>query len=188
MSTQAELDFWINEADPDVDICDKRFSDEDFLRLIFPEIAGKPKSIVEIGCGIGRLTNKVKEQYPGTDVTGIDINPRFLKIARQRGSANYVLASDLDSCKNVDFIYSVLLFQHLDNQTKAEYIRQAGRALSKGGAFLFQYVEGDHASRAMYDAKIEDVRQWCEDSGLKITLERKNQVGERWTWIKAIKK
>lgn len=188
MTTRTDADFWLNEATAEDDICDKRLNDEDFLRLIIPEVGNLPKYIVEIGCGIGRLTNKMQELYPDAEVTGIDINPQFLKIASQRGSANYILADNLDDCRGVDFIYSVLVFQHLDSKAKQTYIRQAGRALRKGGTLFFQYVEGDHASRAMYDAKIADVRLWCEEAGLEIENIKTDTVCERWTWVRAVKK
>ncbi len=193
MTTRTDTDFWLNEATAEDDICDKRLSVLDFLVRIFPEIHAEAKAgkILEIGCGIGRITNALQYQLPRAEVIGTDINQSFLDIAKTNSKlreARYVCTDNLKEFTNIDFIYSVLVFQHLSNEAKAEYISQAGKALRKNGALLFQYVEGDHASRAMYDAKIEDIRQWCEDAGLKITLERNNQVCERWTWIKAIKK
>ncbi|MFA5937477.1 MAG: hypothetical protein WC822_06405, partial [Candidatus Paceibacterota bacterium] len=64
MTTRTDADFWLNEADADVDICDKRLSVEDFTALIFPEIPADPHNILEIGCGIGRLTSEVKKHFP----------------------------------------------------------------------------------------------------------------------------
>ena len=41
-----------------------------------------PKNILEIGCGIGHVTARLGERWPEANVTGLDVSPRSLEIAR----------------------------------------------------------------------------------------------------------
>lgn len=195
MSTLTDADFWLNEATAEDDICDKSLSVDDFLDIIQPEIPKNSRSILEIGCGIGRLTKEIKKLHPKAFVSGTDINPDFLKLAEGLSGYRadkkhpfkypfYYLRDNIVNIPAQDFIYSVLLFQHLNNEAKSEYIYQASQALKSGGVFLFQYVEGEHSSRAMYDVKSQDVNAWCEGAGLKIIWSMKGLINPRWVWVK----
>lgn len=125
---------------------------------------------------------------------GIVTNIKFLDIAiksqykqsKSGGGINrvkYIHTDNLDNMKDFDYIYSVLLFQHLNENAKKEYIKQAYDALKDSGKFTFQFVEGIHSSRAMYDAKIDSVRDWCKQVGFIIKNEYYNRLCERWTWM-----
>lgn len=199
VNTRVDDDFWINEAAIENDICDNNLTTMDFLSQIIPEMPKDPKNILEIGCGVGRLTNEIKKRFPDAVVAGIDINPDFLSEAEVRSGykadiANpskypfYYCRDNIIEIPKQDFIYSVLVFQHLNNESKTEYIRQIGQALRIDGVSMFQYVEGAHSSRAMYDADIKDVRQWCEQAGLTIINEQFDLICPRWTWITVVKR
>lgn len=190
--------FWLNEADPAVDICDPSLTADACLDVIVPEIrahiAHRWAWVFEIGCGIGRLTNPLQAMLPGTHVVGMDINPKFLAMAAQASEAMtwtglmpvYKVAGNLDDVADpgsVDAIYSMAVFQHIDNDRKRSYIEQVGRVLRPGGVFCFQYVEGTHSSRCMHDALIWDVRAWCETAGLTVQRVQHDLLMPRWTWV-----
>lgn len=196
MSTRTDADFWLNEATIENDICDKNISTQSFLDIIIPRIQTyipeNGGSILDIGCGIGRLTIPIKNYFKTSEVIGTDITQKFIDYAASRPCYPcpiYILADNLSEFenKNLDVIFSVLVFQHINSEAKAEYIRQASLALRPGGALLFQYVEGDHSSRAMYDAKIIDIRIWCIEADLVVVDESFEQLESRWTWIEAVK-
>lgn len=204
MSTRTDDDFWLSEATMDNDICDPRFSLWDCLKNIIPEIEPAVSdlgSILEIGCGYGRLTREVKRYFGNqTIVKGIDINPKFLKKAEEYSGYTtkpswhsptdypyYYCIDNLTGLPSVNAVYTMLVFQHLSNKVKEEYIRQVSLILKKDGIFRFQYVEGYNSSRCNYEAKIEDVRQWCKEAGLTIIKEQFDLMEDKWTWITATK-
>lgn len=185
--------FWRDEADPEVDIFDPSVSADECLSVILPELTRyvdlDSARIVEVGCGIGRLTGPVAERFPGATVVGTDISARLLAIAEERASGPvYVLTADLDECDDAqaaDAAYSVAVLQHIDNQRKRAMIAQIARALRLGGVAVIQFVEGTHASRCMYDATIDEMRAWCSDSGLRVRTVRRDLLFPRWVWITA---
>lgn len=198
ISTRTDDDFWLNEATIENDICDKNISLQNFLDIIIPKIKDyvhkENGSILDIGCGIGRLTEPISNYFITSHVFGIDINPEFIAHAVEKSKDNnnvnrptYILADNLSEFTNLDVIFSILVFQHINNEAKEEYIKQAGMALRQNGMFIFQYVEGTHSSRAMYDAKIVDVREWCKQANLKIIRETFDKLAPRWTWVEAVK-
>jgi ubiquinone/menaquinone biosynthesis C-methylase UbiE len=40
--------------------------------------------VLDIACGTGRLEELLREQHPGLDVTGVDLSPDMLTVARER--------------------------------------------------------------------------------------------------------
>ncbi len=42
------------------------------------------KRILDVGCGLGSLSLLFKKKYPEASVTGIDINPEYIRIAKER--------------------------------------------------------------------------------------------------------
>lgn len=199
MSAADDDAFWLHEADPAVDICDPSLTVDACLDVILPEIRDHVRRwswVLEIGCGIGRLTNPLQAMLPGTHVVGIDINPEFLAIACKAAEAMtwtglmpiYRVAGSVDDVAapgSIDAVYSMAVFQHLDNARKRDYIQQIGRALRPGGVTVFQYVRGTHSSRCMYDALVRDVWDWCEEAGLTVQRVQHDLLMPRWTWVTA---
>lgn len=197
MTAEDDDAFWLYEADPQVDICDPTLTVDACLDVILPEIQDRIAHVgavaVEIGCGIGRLTNPMQALHPAATVIGIDINPRFIDAAvwaaRKDGLKvpTYVVDDGLGYCRDgeADAVYSMCVFQHIDNDRKRDYIAQVGRVLRPGGVFRFQYVEGAHSSRCMYDALIGDVRAWCVEAGLTVQRAQHDLLMPRWTWVTA---
>jgi SAM-dependent methyltransferase len=96
--------------------------------------------IVEIGCGVGRVTRALAER--GASVRAIDVSPAMLDRARalNPGLANVRwLLGDGRSLVEVesssaDVCFSFVVFQHLpDQEVTLGYVREIGRVLRAGG-------------------------------------------------------
>lgn len=195
-------DWWRTQATDD-DICDANLSVEDFIPLIIPHIEPvipeANASILELGCGYGRLTVEVKKHFPDAFVSGTDINTTFLSRAEEHSGYRadkgnptkypfYYERDNLNGIPKQNAIYSVAVFQHLPNNQKRDYIRQVSKGLRKGGIFRFQYVEGDADTFLTHDAHFKDVSEWCEDAGIEIASVDYDLIKPRWTWITGVKK
>lgn len=69
-----------------------------------------PKSILDIGCGLGNSTNQLYENFPAANILGIDSSDNMLDKARKSYShlnfRKYVIPDDIDSIGNFDLIFS----------------------------------------------------------------------------------
>jgi SAM-dependent methyltransferase len=99
--------------------------------------------ILEFGCGMGRLVNAVKSEYP--DIVGVDVSHTM--VAR---AASYVPGAEFraldDSGRiplgtaSVDRIYSYAVFQHIRSWSViVNAVREIGRVLKPGGLARLQF-------------------------------------------------
>ena len=44
--------------------------------------AGRPRSLLELGCGEGAVVDRLADTFPAASVTGIDITPRIGRLSR----------------------------------------------------------------------------------------------------------
>jgi len=129
-----------------------------FNQLVRPYLPlllnGRPASdcrVVEIGCGVGRMTQWFADAFQWVDA--LDVSPVMLEGARRRlaGCSNITFhegnGCDLApiSGGSADLVFSYIVFQHIPSRAAIEgYVREAGRVLKDGGAFKFQ-VNGDQS-------------------------------------------
>jgi SAM-dependent methyltransferase len=101
--------------------------------------------VVEIGCGVGRLTRVLAERV--ASVRALDVSERMLELAREHnpGLANveWMLGdgtslAGVDS-SSADAVVSHVVFQHIpDPAVTLGYVREIGRVLRPGGWAAFQ--------------------------------------------------
>jgi SAM-dependent methyltransferase len=99
---------------------------------------------LDFGCGAGRATQALAAWFD--HVTGVDISPAMLDVARAHNRAgarcDYVLNADDDlrgfDDASFDFIYSRIVLQHLPPRHARRYIREFLRILRPSGLLLFQ--------------------------------------------------
>ena len=101
--------------------------------------------VVEIGCGIGRLTRALAAR--ARTVRALDVSPRMLELARAYSGHlenvewmqgdGFSLAGIRDA--SADACVSHVVFQHIpDPQVTLGYVREIGRVLRDGGWGAFQ--------------------------------------------------
>ncbi|NIO27861.1 MAG: methyltransferase domain-containing protein [Candidatus Latescibacteria bacterium] len=103
------------------------------------------ETVLEIGCGIGRMTAYFSERFRRVD--GIDVSPEMISQAEENlaeyGNVGLHVGNGCDLSNfddsSFDFVFSYITFQHIpDPRITAGYIREAGRVLKTGGHFYFQ--------------------------------------------------
>lgn len=187
-------EWWMTKAQY-FDLTDKNLKLQDCLDLIIPAIAPAVhvgSTIMDFGCGIGRLAIPIAKHFSDANMMGVDISNTFREDAiRDAGLAGvsercYFMAA-IDTKLPIDAAYTMLVLQHLTSEMKQAYIKRIARALNKGGIFRFQYVEGDADTFLTHDAKFIDVADWLRDAGLEVASVDYNLIEPRWTWITAVK-
>jgi SAM-dependent methyltransferase len=114
----------------------------------FSRTIGPSDRVIEIGCGIGRLTRAIADR--AAHVVGVDVSSEMVDRAREElaGVENVELlvgnGLDLSGVEDasMDVAYSFIVFQHIpDPQVTCRYIEEIGRVLRPGGWTVFQVSE-----------------------------------------------
>ena len=114
---------------------------ESYHRVLREQITNKPKDIIDIGCGVGMSTLALQELYPESNITGIDLSPYFLAVARYRAQrlgkqANWIHSAGEytglpDNC--CDLVSACLVFHELPCSAAQAIIKEASRILRPDG-------------------------------------------------------
>ena len=142
------------------------------FRQHFQTLGGlKPhESVLDIGCGIGRMAIPLTEYLQTGSYRGFDIIPFGIKWCRSRISPRFpnfefTLADIHNSAYNpggriapenyrfpyadnqFDFSFATSVFTHLVQASMENYLREAHRVLKPGGRALFTFFVLDEAAR-----------------------------------------
>jgi len=111
--------------------------------------------ILDLACGFGRHANRLA--LMGYDVTGIDLTPGFLEIAR-RDAAEMGVQVDYHQgdMRQLDFeaqfdraLLLFTAFGYFDDQGNLEVLRRIARALKPGGRLVFDSINRDSFLKRM---------------------------------------
>jgi len=125
--------------------------EEDYQRFVAPVLRrsgweSKGKTMLELGCGAGRMTRNFSQQFGR--VYAIDISQEMLDHAKvlfpETSNIEWILGNGVDLSglgdETVDFAFSYIVLQHLPEPVLAlRYIREMLRVLKPGGIFSFQF-------------------------------------------------
>jgi len=143
------------------------------LRLLDEELGptAPADSVIDVGCGTGRLLRAVASRWPTARLRGVDPAPQMISEARRLGSGATFTVSPAEALPFSDGDAQVVLtsmsFHHWEDQRQG--IREVARVLQHGGLFCLT----DHA---FVPAKLlgervksrREVRALMEDAGLVI--------------------
>lgn len=98
--------------------------------------------LLDIACGPGNLLLEINKKSPKAKITGLDIDPKILKIAAQKTkdiqNIKLVKASATElpfKDNSFDLVTSTLAFHHLDLKQKQKAFSEIKRILKPGGSF-----------------------------------------------------
>ena len=103
----------------------------------------KPCKTIDLGCGTGNYA--IYLASAGFDVTGIDISPTAIKIAKENAKkkgikCNFLVADVLGNLnevkEKVDFAYDWELLHHIFPEQRRIYIENVYKILNPGGKYL----------------------------------------------------
>ncbi|MER9153494.1 class I SAM-dependent methyltransferase [Mesorhizobium opportunistum] len=142
---------------------------------------GQGGSVLELGCGYGRITNRLAKR--GAQVAGLDISPILLKEAEadaaERGvNVEYVLG-DMRSLPWRDRFDAAFLwyttFGYFDDADNETVLREAASSLRKGGRLLI-----DHHNRVLLlRHKLPICNVWQRNDDVRIDILSNDVLSDR---------
>lgn len=100
--------------------------------------------LLDIGCGTGRFLREVKRNWPGLNVTGLDLSPDYLAKTRgklKRWGRVQTLEAAAEkmpvAARSQDIVTASYLFHELPPKIRKSVAREIARVLKPGGVFLF---------------------------------------------------
>jgi ubiquinone/menaquinone biosynthesis C-methylase UbiE len=105
-----------------------------------------PKSVLDFGCGVGRLSLALARR--AEHVTGIDVAPRMIELAdshaKEAGVQNvdYATVEVLEGLPpaSVDLICSLIVFQHIPVKSGMQLLASLLRLLAPGGVVALHFT------------------------------------------------
>ena len=103
----------------------------------------KPCKTIDLGCGAGNYAIWLAGE--GFDVTGIDVSPTAIKVAKRNAKKKGIKCSflaadvlgDLEEVKETfDFAYDWELLHHIFPEKRREYVENVHRMLNLGGKYF----------------------------------------------------
>ncbi|MCY7386811.1 MAG: malonyl-ACP O-methyltransferase BioC [Burkholderiales bacterium] len=133
----------------------REIADRLFERLQYIKL--QPATVLDVGCGTGYATAKLRERYTEANIIGLDLAPQMLVTARsQAKSASWLkrvtgrapslcwLCSDAESLpfknESIDFVMSNLTLQWCNPEIVA---KEVVRVLKPNGLFMFTTLGPD---------------------------------------------
>jgi ubiquinone/menaquinone biosynthesis C-methylase UbiE len=139
---------------------------------------GEPRSVLDVGCGTGRLLRAAHDRWPEARLIGVDPSEGMVEAGRNRTPAELHLAGAEDiplPDRSIDFAFSTIAFHHWADQARG--LREVARVLRPGGAFvLIDNIGPDWIARRLKDrpylTREQRVDLWT-DNGLRVTGQRR---------------
>ncbi|MFT6204247.1 MAG: ubiquinone/menaquinone biosynthesis C-methylase UbiE [Spirosomataceae bacterium] len=125
-----------------------------FIKSVVPEKKVKTRTVelaqlkpddnvLDFGCGTGTLLQFLKEKHPATECTGVDNDPRMMKVAKEKLSrvskvqlVEYAGHSLPFIDNSFNAVVSTWVFHHLTNEQKAQAFTEIYRVLKPNGKFV----------------------------------------------------
>lgn len=139
---------------------------------------GEPSTILDVGCGTGKLLRTARKLWPSAQLIGVDPAPRMVEVAsRLAPDITFHVGSGEDlplPDDSVDLALSTTSFHHWHDQ--AAGVREIQRVLRPGGHFILADVAAPgwmmRAFRHAHARSAREVRALFAQAGLVVVDQR----------------
>jgi 2-polyprenyl-3-methyl-5-hydroxy-6-metoxy-1,4-benzoquinol methylase len=125
---------------------------------------------LDFGCGVGRLSVALAAHFEY--VTAVDIAGEMIARALPHDRVMYFQRDSLKDAgtDRFDFVYSMIVLQHMPQDMQHGYVREFFRVLKPGGVAMFHTPEGPDSGHpgwhlSMFGVTRETVGEWIAEAG-----------------------
>lgn len=159
---------------------------EDYKNLILnDELIEKKGVILEVGCGIGRMTQFMR--YDFKKVIGIDISKEMIQQAKIRLRGVEFIETDGNtihlSNNSIDFAFSYIVFQHFKTKEMLESnFKEVYRVLKPNGMFKV-LVRSDKVDVSKWWGGVNCDEKIALEVGFKLLKKEQVKNYSLWLWL-----
>jgi 2-polyprenyl-3-methyl-5-hydroxy-6-metoxy-1,4-benzoquinol methylase len=114
------------------------------FRFIEAAIAGRrPQHILDVGCGVGRVSLELAQRFPDIQITGIDSDRASIDHARRAGppaNLHFLHVSELEPQETFDLIIASEVLEHVDQPE--EFLLSLRRQLTSNNRLILTVPNG----------------------------------------------
>lgn len=90
-----------------------------------------PQTIVDVGCGGGKFTERLSLRFPYSKVTGIDLSSDAISYTKPTENLSFEVGT-LDGKKSYDIVTSTLVCHHMTDQQLIQFLKDAYSVAKQG--------------------------------------------------------
>jgi ubiquinone/menaquinone biosynthesis C-methylase UbiE len=143
-----------------------KFMDLKFYRdsiAAFSELLSGDAKVLDLACGPGNVAKFLAEAHPGIAITGLDLAPAMIELARANvPQAEFQVRDirDLDFAPaSFDAVVAAFALPYLDHAEALKFIADIGRIVKENGLLYLSCMEGP-SSRVETMSFAPDSRVW----------------------------
>jgi len=124
---------------------------QSYHQIVKQQVSIQPRDILDLGCSVGMSTFALQEVYPQAKITGVDLSPYFLAVAKYRSEQRQQQINWLHGAAestnlppaSFDLVSACLLFHELPQTAAKQIIAEAHRLLRPGGYLTIMDMNPD---------------------------------------------
>jgi ubiquinone/menaquinone biosynthesis C-methylase UbiE len=126
-------------------------------------------NVLDLGCGTGRLLQRLADEFPDIRGTGLDFSPQMLRVARQKNSHHPRLIYVEGKAESLPFaegqfnaVFNTISFLHY-SQPK-QVLSEVARVLTPGGRFYLVDITTSKTASELAAASPAKIRFYSRES------------------------
>lgn len=145
----------------------------------------EPRSVVDLGCGTGRLTGILARRFPDAEVTGIDTSVTMLDRARSTLPHLRWKHADIATWTpdGAGLVFSNAALHWVDDH--ASVFGRLGAGVPPGGVLAIQMPDNWRQPTHTIPAAILDTGRYGDDARRALVRDRVAEVGDYRRWLGA---
>lgn len=169
------------------------------VRFIFENWPALASSVLDLGCGYGRISDAIRERYPHIRFQGVDLCAPFAReYERTLGRCHVGPVQSFEPTDRFDVILFVTVLMYLDPAEQVAAVKRIARALQPGGKVIciepareiqqtWRLLTGRNDASptggSIHYFREPELQSLLQASGLSPTMARQIRLvpGVRWT-------
>lgn len=98
----------------------------------------EPRSVLDLGTGTGSVAQVVAERFPDAQVTGVDVSPKMIDVARAKGTRVRFEVADAERLPYDDGAFDLVTLGNM-----IPFFDELARVTATNGFVLFAFSGGD---------------------------------------------
>lgn len=195
-----EASHWDEEAEHPAGVDSRVWSDDHYDGVSFcggmigPWLPAEG-TVLDLGCGVGRLTIPFADLFVDLNFVGLDVSPKMLAEAKRRSAGvRPNLRFELGDGRTLPFeddslagAFSVVTLQHIPDEAVRGYLAEIARCLMPKATFFFQFTVGTENEAYSRCRSTDDIVAWVYAAGLDAFIHHEGVGDPVWAWCEAVK-